>query len=353
MTACLRGDVAGAFLGQPPPLRTPFKHFVERCVALDEAIARRFWKPRFKGVPGIFSQLKHGYLPCASQKSPLKITLGRTGSFNGIPQAHIPYYCEAAWAITSSVYANSTTVVYGYVLSGRSTALDGAEDTLGLTIAEVPIQVTLQVSMTVEQLIKDRAAFLRQLQGSSALQYGMDKISSVSEAAGVAAGCQTLFNIRPFIDGGVSTEKLRDYDISFRRIEWLRGSFPLQLVLNILDDGVFVEIRADELILPDAQLYRVLHQYAHTLRLLTQVPPNTKLGSFPLLSVEDRDEIFWWHDTCIDDDLDINNNATSLSRDLAKLGIGSSIAKSRVWIVEPRASFNLAPIGVVGELLIL
>lgn len=354
MTACLRGDVAGAYLGHaPPPRRTPFKRFVEHCVALDEAVARQFWESRFSGVSAIFPQPKLGYLPCASQKSPLKIILARTSGSNSIPMAHLPYYSEAAWAITSGVYANSTTVAYGYVLSGRSTALDSDEDTLGLTIAEVPIQVTLPPSMTVEQLIKDRAGSLRQLQGCPALQYGMEKIASVSDAARVAAGCQTLFNIRPFTDVGVSPEKLRDDSISFRQIQWLRGSFPLQLILNILEDGVLVEVRADEHVLPDAQLSRVLHQYAHTLRMLTQVPPNAKLGSLPLLSPEDRDEIFRWHDTSTDADQTTDkNNTAPLDIDLAHLGVESSVAKSHVWIVEPRAPFNLAPIGAVGELLI-
>lgn len=342
MTAFLRQDVASAYYGYPPPLRTEFKRFVEHCVALDEASARRFWRPRFKGVPGIFPQSKRGYSPHASQKQPLKITLDRIG--NDVPKAHLPYYCEAAWAITSSIYADSTAVAYGYVLSGRSAALAGAsaEDTLGLTITEVPIQVNLQTNMTVEALIKDRAASLRQLQASSALQYGMDRIGTVSEAAGIASGCQTLFNIRPLTNSPFSPEKLREDDISFRHMEWLGGSFPLQLVFNIHEDGVLVEPRSDEQVIPDVQLRRVLHQYAHILRLLTKVPPSTKMDGLPLLSAEDHDEIFRWYGKANE-----KNGSATLGR-----GLDLGVDKATVWIVEPRAPFDLAPIGAVGELLI-
>lgn len=149
MTVCLRQDVAGAYYGHPPPSRPAFKRFVEHCMAIDEPAARSFWAARFRGrVPAVFPRAMPDYAPCASQKSPLKVTLDRIGN-GGIPAAHVAYYCEAAWALTSSMYAGSESVAYGYVLSGRSPSLNGLEDTLGLTIAEVPVQADLRGSMTV------------------------------------------------------------------------------------------------------------------------------------------------------------------------------------------------------------
>lgn len=39
----------------------------------------------------------------------------------------------------------------------------------------------------------------------------------------------------------------------------------------------------------------MLHQYAHTLRLLTEAPSQTRLDALPLLNPHDREEVFRWH----------------------------------------------------------
>ncbi|KAI0457002.1 putative aminoadipate-semialdehyde dehydrogenase [Xylaria acuta] len=290
VTTLMGQDLPAAYYGLAPNPRPAFKQFVTHYMNIDEAAARSFWASRFKGVPAIFPKVKSGFAPAPLERARRKISLTQIG--NGISLTHVPYYTEAAWALTAATYTASDSVAYGYVLSGRSLALNGVESTLGPTIAEVPVQVNLQRNMTVEGLLKDRATTLRQLQMHPASQYGVSSIGTINESARIASGFQTLLNIVPVLP--TSSEEA---DIKYDGIVWRRGSFALQLVCRIQDDGISVEPRSDPAVVCDSQLYRILNQFEHILQLLVEVPLHTKLDELPLLNDHDRSEILSWNKT--------------------------------------------------------
>ncbi|KAI8951500.1 putative aminoadipate-semialdehyde dehydrogenase [Xylaria longipes] len=283
-------DLPAAYYGFAPSPRPDFKQFVAHYMNIDEADARSFWASRFKGVPAIFPRVKPGFMPAPLERAGRKISLTPIGK--GISPTSVPYYIEAAWALTTAAYTASDSITYGYVLSGRSPTLNGIESTLGPTIAEVPVQVNLQRNMTVEWLLKDRATTLRQLQMHPASQYGIASIGAINESARIASGFQTLLNIVPVLP--MSSD---DADVKYDGVIWRRGSFALQLVCRILDDGISVEPRSDPAVVCDSQLYRIINQFEHILQLLVEVPPHTKLDDLPLLNDNDRSEILSWNKT--------------------------------------------------------
>ncbi|KAI0869836.1 putative aminoadipate-semialdehyde dehydrogenase [Hypoxylon argillaceum] len=291
--ALLAQDLPAAYYKLTPSPRPTFKQFVTYCMNIDEAAARSFWASRFKGIPAIFPIPKPGCIPTPKDRAGRKIYLTRIG--NGIPIAHIPYYIEAAWALTAATYSGSDSVAYGYVLSGRSSTLDGVESMLGPTIAEVPVQVNLQRNRTVEWLLKDRATALRQLQMHPASQYNIASIGAVNESAKIASCFQTLLNIVPVLPTGV---KEADMDIKYDSTVHRRGAFApfaLQLVFRIQDDGILVEPRPDPTLVCDSQLSRILTQFEHVLKLLEGASPQTKLDNLQLLNDNDRSEILKWN----------------------------------------------------------
>ena len=290
----LNQDVPAVFYGKPPTKRPAFKEFVAQYISISESAAKSFWAPRFKGAPAIFPKKVPGIHPIARTTEARMINLKGIG--DQISPTLLPSLAEAAWALTSALYADSDSVAYGLVLSGRSSALNGIEGTLGPTLAEVPVQVNLQRNMTVKRFIKDRAAALRQLQAPYAAQYGMEKIGAISEAARIASECQALFNIRPVMTGADRTE-WGDVDVKLDRVMWLRGSFILQLICNIRDDGILVETRSDPRALSKDYLHQILNQLEHTIQVLTRVPFQTRLGNLDLLNPHDRAEVFQWNTT--------------------------------------------------------
>lgn len=132
-------DIWSVYKGQTPSPRAPFKEFVRYCSAIDENAAVGFWKAQFKGgEPSIFPSAPPEHAVQASQRMSRHIVLKKLASV-----ALIPAYIEAAWGLTAADYTGSEIVAFGYVMSGRSAALGGAETTLGPTIATVPLQVRL------------------------------------------------------------------------------------------------------------------------------------------------------------------------------------------------------------------
>ncbi|KAK8121635.1 hypothetical protein PG984_010305 [Apiospora sp. TS-2023a] len=297
MDKLLRLDLPVVYFGRPPIRRPAFRDFVAQCLRIDRAAANGFWASRFKGIPAIFppnqssGRLGGGVV---SEKPSRMMPLRRSAAGpDSISPSHMAWYIEAAWALTAAIYTDSGSVAYGYVLSGRSPNPDpeAVENTLGPTLTEIPVQVSMRpAATTVDKLIKDRAASWRHLQqNASVLQYGLASIAAVSEAAKAAAGFQALINIRPSVftqdNRGTSVQ---GPDSSQLRMVWRRGHFPLQLIFSITEEGVMVWPRTNPAVVGDGWLSRILHQYQHILRLLTEAPPQTKLGHLPLLDPQAR-----------------------------------------------------------------
>ena len=289
-------DLSVVYAGQPPVKRPAFKEFVKYCLDLEEDAARAFWMQRFKAAPAVFPESRSAQSPQprVSEKIVRHMPLQRMTGRGGIASSHMPLFIEAAWALTMAIYTDSESVAYGLVLSGRSMTLNGIENTLGPTVTEVPVQVNLRrQTMTVDNLIKDRATSLRQLQQHAAeVQYGLENIRALSEPARTAAGFQTLINVRPAVFSDKKPEDTANSNHIKLRMVWLQGYYPLQFIFSIMDDGVTVWARTDSAVVSDRQLDLILNQFEHTLRLLTEVPLQTRLADLPLLNSHARAEIF-------------------------------------------------------------
>ncbi|RYP73399.1 hypothetical protein DL771_003667 [Monosporascus sp. 5C6A] len=277
-------DILSAYYGREPKKRAEFKEFVAHGLGIDDSAAKEFWALRFKGAPAIFPKVEPGYVPLATHMVTRRIVLNRTEA--EIPLAHIPSIIEAAWALTASTYTGNESVAFGLVLSGRTSASAAAETTLGPTIAVVPVQVNLKHDTTAEGILKDRAAARRQLQTHSALQYGLTRIRTVSDAAQIASGFQTLLNIRPrWYDPKESSE------VTYDDMDEPHGAFALALSCDLDDTTVSLRAVSDPAVLCEPQLGRVLHQFEHFLQLMVELPRQTKLGQMPRLNPRDLAEI--------------------------------------------------------------
>ncbi|KAK8076619.1 acetyl-CoA synthetase-like protein [Apiospora phragmitis] len=302
MDKMLQLDMPAVYFGQPPIRRPAFRDFVTQCLRIDRAAASGFWASRAIHQTQV-AVYYCGYWPGeepATWRSRQREAVPHDAAApqrprpGGISPSHMVFYIEAAWALTAAIYTDSDNVAYGYVISGRSPDPDVVENTLGPTVTEIPIQVSVprRAAATVEKLIKERAAWWRHLQQHTPfLQYGLENIAGVSEAARAAAGFGALINIRPSVFTGVNRgTTIKGPDITMRMV-WLRGYFPLQLIFSITEEGVMVWPRTNPSIVSDITLERILNQYEHILRLLTEAPPQTKLGDLPLLDPQAQSEI--------------------------------------------------------------
>ncbi|KAI4591599.1 putative NRPS-like protein biosynthetic cluster [Pestalotiopsis sp. 9143b] len=367
MTTMLNVDVPCAYQGHLVPNRPPFKDFAVHCAQIDEDTARSFWAARFNGGSSVFPEVVPGREILASEKPTRKVVLG--SQWSNIPSSHWPHYIEAAWALTAAAYLHSDSVAYGLVLSGRSSALNGLEQTLGPTIVEVPIQTIIHRSGTIERLIKDRATSLRQLQSQSAIWYDAGEIAKLNEAARNTSRFKTLLNIRPAV-----SFVAEDADVKFERMVWLKtGSFPLHLECNIQEDGFMIAPSSDSSALPDSQLQRVLGQFEYVLRKLVSSPSHTKLDELDLCNPDDRSQLAEWSIKApTPATLEGSKALSALMKPQScavlserspgiELGLANALSiegstnimppgLSALWLTNPKNVNELVPVGAIGEI---
>lgn len=285
-------NISRVYHGQSIPPYAEFKLFVKHCLEIEDNVAKSFWRSRFSGQPKGFPRIDVEYIPDASERLLSRIEFEPWGL--GVPLGLMSSYVETAWALTVMSYTNAESVVFGRVLSGRVSGLNGLESTLGPTIVTMPVQVNLKSKSTIAGMIRERAQERREALRSPALHYGLTRIRHVNEAARVASAFTTLLNFRTPTDSG------RDYSNSDMEIHGeyephLPYGLGISIVMN--NTGLSVETLFDENVVCQQQTRRILRQFEHILHFLLKSPGGTQLEKLQLLNPHDRREIFEWNET--------------------------------------------------------
>ncbi|THW72846.1 CoA-dependent acyltransferase [Aureobasidium pullulans] len=229
-------------------------------------------------------------------------------------------------------------------MSGRSSMLGDAGNTLGPTTVELPVLITVQPSMTVDALVKGRATALRELKSNPLfLQYSLENIAATNNTARVASKFQSLFNIVPPQPISLPTTEEESRSVSLERvIKRSHGGFALTFLCRLVDESIILEALYDPAVLDRDHVDRILNQFEHDLRTLIEVPADTRLGDLQRLSPQDRDDLIRWHTLSHETD-------NSRFRTLRGFDVCPS---NQTWIVDPKNIEQLVPVGSIGELLV-
>lgn len=281
-------DIAHIYRGQSPNPRAPFKEFVRYHHSIDATVADGFWTTRLQGYPTPFPQLpSDNYLPTPTQKMTKVISMVKALS---VPL--IPSYIEAAWALTVWNYTGETAVGYGMVVSGRAPTPTGVENTLGPTLETIPVSVVLRPDGSVQDLLKERARERRQIQSNPAMRHGLNAIRAINEQTRQACQFQTLLNIMPWGENGVSSDEL-----TLEAREGADGPFALCLNMFLAERGrIVIDVSSDPDIIEDRQIRRVMNQFEHNLASLTRASPESSLSHLPWLNPSDHVELSAWNE---------------------------------------------------------
>jgi acyl-CoA synthetase (AMP-forming)/AMP-acid ligase II len=352
LNSFLRGDAAMLYLGHEPIQRAPFKDFVSLCASIDRSKADSFWAPRFSGYPSTFPAVSADTFVRPSSKMEKTMTLDLDSM--GISESHVAWYAEAAWALTIAAYVDNESVSYGNVMSGRSPMLGDAGNTLGPTTVEIPVQVNVQPNVTIDTLVKGRATALRELKAEPLLlQYGLTNIAAISEAASMATKFQSLFNIVPPQPISLPTTDEQEKSVALDNVvKRSRGGFALTLICRLVEDDIMLEALYDPAVLATKQIQRLVNQFEHDLLSLIHVSPSTRISRLQRLNPHDRLDILEWnasmshgfHNPSSTDKL-LGRGLNEPLLNLIKIGCGT-------WIVDPRNTDSLVPVGSIGELLV-
>ncbi|WP_369546632.1 amino acid adenylation domain-containing protein [Bacillus velezensis] len=140
---------------------TPYSQYIEWLEDQDHKNASAYWQKYLDGYEGQTVLLKEPVSNQAKgyQKQRLACRLGKQLSeeIRQTASKHhvtVNTFIQSAWGLLLQRYNNSQDVVFGSVVSGRPAEIPGIESMVGLFINTVPVRITAQPGMTVEQVLK-------------------------------------------------------------------------------------------------------------------------------------------------------------------------------------------------------
>ncbi|CAK1362477.1 unnamed protein product [Cercospora beticola] len=282
-------DCSRIYHGQAPTTRAPFRQFAEHCENVDARAAEAFWKPRFPHMAAIFPEVATNYTPRTTSSLHHCCQLP---SDSKTPANQLPYYIEAAWAHTSSIYTGQSAVAYGLVLSGRTSQLGIIGTTLGPTIATIPVQANVNPESTISELVKERAKERRQAFSHAALQFDPLQIRAPNAESRRASQFTTILDINTSSLAG----PVNDHVLLNAESQGVSLS-ALVLRISIQEGTIIVDASYDPYIICERQVRRTLHQLDHSLQLFLEGPADRKLEELATISAEDWREVFEWNET--------------------------------------------------------
>lgn len=273
----LRGTIL-----EPPPFST----FIAHLTTIDREDSSRYWRAQLSGNrPSSFPQVATSYIPRPDRHQRQSIQFTRPEAFKIVTPSTI---VRAAWAILSAKYTGSNDVIFGAPLSGRNAPVMAIDQIVGPTITTVPIKISLDPCQTVQE-------FLQNIQQQATDMIPFEHV-----------GLQNIRRLVPDntvdIKNLLVTQPLAEstHDLNFLGLDLIPtktagfDSYSLVLECGVEEGRVEIEARYDSSVISTALARRMLDQFQHLIRKLSE-DSMIPLGDLDLLSEADKQQILEWN----------------------------------------------------------
>jgi amino acid adenylation domain-containing protein len=297
---------------------TDYRLFIQHITQLPLESSQQFWSNQLADAsPGAFPSNAAIQSRDSTSKHEVKVT-GRfcTTSISAKPPTQAAI--RAAWAIVLAAHTASDDVVFGTILSGRDTPVEGIERMVGPTIATVPIRVRIDGRESTTALVARLRAQATDMIPHE--HFGLQRIRRISDEVQHACDFYNLLVIHPPADEDEDEDDERERDPAVLKADHNytatlpMNTYPFILELHLPrtdghNDGheYALDVSFDPSIIDATQTERVVRQFQHVLMqlLLSQDPPRTTETSIhePLRTVKDievtsaadREELWRWN----------------------------------------------------------
>ncbi|KAI0970900.1 BcNRPS1, nonribosomal peptide synthetase [Xylaria arbuscula] len=151
----------GALAGKDVIAGPPFRHVVQELREYQRVTMtdrKEFWAMQAAKHPQPVCDIGLGTAPAEGPKGmdsvSISVPFERIRAKARALGVSVPSWYQAAWALVLSLYADSDSVAFGLVLSGRDLPVNGAADTIGPLINTLPFNVTLNQSANVADYLR-------------------------------------------------------------------------------------------------------------------------------------------------------------------------------------------------------
>ncbi|KAJ5667356.1 acetyl-CoA synthetase-like protein [Penicillium longicatenatum] len=262
----------------------------------------QFWSETLQGYKGqTFPRL-----PSSSIAKPTcdvsKISAWQ-GASSGITASSI---IRAAWSTLLSKYCNSSDIVFGAIVTGRTIPVPDIENIIGPTICAMPVRVQVKECSTVRCLLEKIQNHSGEMMPHE--QFGLPRIQALgSSGPAYATKFQSMVIVQPS-DLSISVrDDLEIKEVNPELDDYLTYPVTLECFLN--KDTITHNLTIDESSINRFEAECLLNQFIHVFETLQDSSmAETKLSQIDIRSPWENDVLMRWnetaapeaHDTCID-----------------------------------------------------
>jgi non-ribosomal peptide synthetase component F/aryl carrier-like protein/NRPS condensation-like uncharacterized protein len=333
-------SVAKVLDGQALTHRASMKDFVHHLNGINGKTAADYWRAELHGADGPqFPELPfRDYTPAADSRAQhhVRIELPKGCKYT------MASLIRGAWALVASKHIDSNDIVFGETLIGRDISLPGVDEILGPMIATVPIRIRLNMSDSVEVL-------LRKIQASTAdrsahQHLGMQNIRKVSEYAQRACETGTGLIIQPESPGSTIALGFEAKDPAEEALNF--NPYALMIAIGLNETGFVARASFDSNVIKGERMQRMLGQL-EAVCLAFVANPNSVLSNIATLSAAELDEI--WNQR-LSSPLRLDSISGRLRAEKTIAATSSYPARAVPWVCDACNSHVLAPFDCIGEL---
>lgn len=281
--------VQQTYAGRPVAPAPGFNTFIKYLSSRDIEASKTFWcshltdalSPTFPRLPS------PTYRPLGNTSFTHEALLSRKAR-SIITTATI---IKAAWSLLIGIYSNTTDVITGITLNGRTAKLPGIEDIVGPTIVTVPFRTQFRAHQPIteflnriQQLYIDMIPFE---------QLGLQDIKLLSAGAEAACDFRSLLVIQstrqPDLNGvppGLLSTK-QDITLSL--------DYGLTMECELYDNRVMMRATVDDNLLSRVQIQRLFRQFEQLLHQLCSEDPTMKVSDVQTICEADIEEVLEWN----------------------------------------------------------
>ncbi|MCC5667068.1 AMP-binding protein [Nostoc sp. CHAB 5784] len=283
------------------PNPRPYGEYIAWLQQQDQAAAKTFWQKQLQGfitptsLP--ISQKLRTTQP-SLQSEMRSLNPDQTATLQTWAKQHqltLNTVLQGAFALLLSRYCNTTDVVFGATSSGRPATLPGVQSMVGLFINTLPVRVQVSPQTNLVEWLQKLQA-----QQAESWQYEYTSLLEIQEWSELPRGTPLFESILVFENYPVDTSGVQGNQdlriVNIQSIEWT--SFPLTVLVSV-GNKLSVNLKYDRTRFAPVAMTQLLEHFCLLLESMI-VHSGQNLGTIPLLTHQEREQIIQWNQTQTD-----------------------------------------------------
>ncbi|WP_026475839.1 non-ribosomal peptide synthetase [Alkaliphilus transvaalensis] len=197
---------------------------------------------------------------------------------------------QTAWGILLQKYNNTKDVVFGAIVSGRPSEINGIENMVGLFINTIPVRMNFPENINLTEIVE-------QVQTSAVQSSKYDYLSLAEIQAETELKRDLINHVIAFENypldkeiGRVTTKEGEEFVIKKAKIEE-QGNYDFNIIV-LPEAELTVVLSYNSLVYDEAQLEKIEGHLKKILRYFLEAP-STKLSEIDILTDKEKEEILY------------------------------------------------------------